>query len=460
MKSSALPISQSLETLSAYRARHGDLQGSTSALCRWHGRQIGGVDCTLRSHPDLTASTQSGSFNQESRRQSGQQCQLQKMVAPGPGATKLAENTVARDTIDLTRLQQALRKELYLGSGCEGAGKSLAAKRLIKKMVDQFVKSADLEGVSAEHGSDRASPLLSEFTKSAEGERLYRKAVAANLVRLESFVRKAGVNINHQDPKTGDTPLMLAVRHNHWAMSGRLLEEGARATIKNHHGSHLLAMLFQKRCSEDLSASEHIDLVTKMLATQSCHQIFRKDHFDSLGDFAFSMAAYCGDVRLCKAILETFPDLVIEFKHRRIVDKTLMNVVGGSTHTSNVPALLAVIRYLMTIDHNGTCLVDMNTRTLKGETFLMQAVLNGKYSIVDRLLEYPEVRKTINEQSFSEPKWTAYTYALQKKKKDIMKLLVRHGAIEHRLPTLDQAPEAPGRGAGRCIISCVPGCHV
>ncbi len=381
-------------------------------------------------------------------------------MVSGYRVAELAEDTVAQDTIDVARLQQALRKELYLGSGCEGAGKSPASKKLIKKMVDQFVKSADLEGVSAEHGNDRASPLLSEFTKSIEGERLYRKAVAANLGRLESFVRKAGVNINHQDPKTGDTPLMLAVRHNHWAMSGRLLEGGARAIIKNHHGSHLLAMLFQKRFSEELSASEHINLVTKMLATQSCHQIFRKDHFESLGDFAFSMAAYCGDVRLCKAILETFPDLVNEFKRRRVVERTLMNVVGGSTHISSVPALLAVIRYLMTIDQNGTRLVDMSARTLKGETFLMRAVLNGKYSIVDRLLEYPEVCKTINEQSFSEPKWTAYTYALQKKKKDIMKLLVRHGAIEHKLPTLGQALEAPGRRTGKCTIGCVPGCRV
>ena len=454
----AIPTSQSMQSLSSYVDNHCADDGEKRAAYRWHNRQIEGKVCEFYSHPNLsvpTADTSADLGTRTSEVLTDQQCYLPgavvcKLDAESDVSEAVVENRPTGVTLPHSsehQLKKALKNELYHGSGCVGRGSEAAAKKLINKAVSTFFKTADLDGVRPEHTVDRASPLLSEFTKSEAGKWLHRKAVAKNLVQLEGFVRKAGVNINHQCPKEGNTPVMTAVLHNRWEMVGSLLKAGASATVKNHHGNHLVVMLFQKWFEEKLPAAVHIDLIINMLTTQSRHQIAKRDLLEPLGAFTFSMSAYCGNVRLCKAILQEFPGLARDFRCNRVIDKTLMNVVGGSTHISSVPALLRVIRYLLTVeDEKGERLVDMSTKTPKGETFLIRAVLKGKYSIVEELLDDPAVRGTINAQTDSVQTWTAYTYAHQKQKSDIMRLLVRHGAHECKVPKSANTQEAQRRG--------------
>ena len=445
----ALPTSQSLQTFSNYvDSRCADDEDRRDAY-RWNFRQVEGRACAFYSHPNLTVPTADCSAELSARAaqvQTDQPCYLQDAAKCKLDAES-DEAVVEQQPAGVTHLPSgkhllkiALKKELYHGSGCVERGSDTAAKRWINKAVNTFFKTADLDGVGTERSVDRASPLLSEFTQSEAGAWLHRKAVARNLVQLESFVRKAGVNINHQCPKEGNTPLMTAVLHNRWEIAGSLLKAGASATVKNYHGNHLVAMLFQKWFEEKLPAAVHIDLIINMLTTQSRHQIAKRDLLEPLGEYTFTMSAYCGNVRLCKAILQKFPGLARDFRGNRVIDRTLMNVVNGSTHISSVPALLRVIRYLLTVaDEQGKRLVDMSTTTPKGETFLIRAVLKGKYSIVEELLDDPAVRSTINAQTNSVQKWTAYTYAHQKKKSDIMRLLVRHGADKCKVPKSSSA---------------------
>lgn len=452
----ALPTSQSLQTFPKYvDNRCADAEDRRDAY-RWNFRQVEGRAYAFYSHPNLSVPTADTSADHSSADLSAraaevltdQPCYLQdddvcKLDAESDASEAVVENQpvgVTHLPSSKHQLKIALKKELYHGSGCTGLGSEAAAKKWINKAVNTFFKTADLDGVRSDHPVDRASPLLSEFTQSKAGTWLHRKAVAKNLVQLESFVRKAGVNINHQCPKDGNTPLLTAVWHNRWEMAGSLLKAGASATVKNHHGNHLVSMLFQKWFEEKLPAAVHIDLIINMLTTQSRHQIEKRDLLEPLGAYTFAMSAYCGNVRLCKAILQKFPDLARDFRGNRVIDKTLMNVVSGSTHISSVPALLRVIRYLLTVaDEQGKRLVDMSTKTSNGETFLIRAVLKGKYSIVEELLDDPAVRSTINEQTMSKQKWTAYTYAHQKKKSDIMRLLVRHGADKCKVPKSSSA---------------------
>lgn len=462
----AVPTTQSLQTLSDYIANLCDDE-EKRAVCQWHGRQIGGGACSLYySHPNLSVPTEIPFTDLRARNPdvlSDQQYLLQgadtaELDAESVITEAIVENkpvVATHSCSGVSQLKKNLQKELYLGSGCERLGSKVATKRLINEAVNRFFKTVDLDGVRPEHSANKASPLLNEFTKSEAGERLYRKAVAANLVQLERFVRIAGVNINNKCPKTGNTPLLTAVLYHRWEMVATLLKAGASATVKNRHGNHLVVMLFQKWFEERLSVAVHIGLIINMLSTQSRHQILKRDLFEPLGAFTFTMSAYCGNVQLCRAILQAFPDLADDFRHNQVIDKTLMNVVSGSTHISSVPALLRVVRYLVTLeDQKGNRLVNVKTTTRDGETFLMRAVLKGDYSIVAELLDDPGIRGTINAQTFSEQKWTAYTYAHQKKKSDIMRLLVRNGALECKAPKSSRRNGQEEQGRGTRSFSC------
>ncbi len=352
----------------------------------------------------------------------------------------------------VSRLKEALQTELYFGSGCERLDRKVAPKKLIKQAVDRFFKTTDLDDVRPDHSVNRASPLLNEFTKSGAGEWLHRKAVAANLVQLEWFVRIAGVNINHQCAKTGNTPLLIAVLHHHWEIAGSLLKAGASPTIRNHHGNHLVVMLFQNWLKQRLPAAVHISLIIDMLSTQS-QQILKRDLLVPMGAFTFSMSAYFGHLSLCRAILQAFPELADIFRRDQVVEKTLMSVVSGSAYVSDVPALLRIIRYLITLENQeGNRLVDFTAKTLEGETFLIKAVLQGNYSIVAELLDEPGICHTINDQTLSGQ--SAYSFAHQAKKVDIMRLLDRKGAVAHKVPKSSGRRDREAQGRGLRGLGC------
>ncbi|WP_257266138.1 ankyrin repeat domain-containing protein [Endozoicomonas sp. ONNA2] len=108
--------------------------------------------------------------------------------------------------------------------------------------VADFCKNSTHDCSPLESGDQVQSAeqrLLQQFVRTKSGKRLYRKAVANNLVALERLLREAGVNINHQSSKSGNTPIMAAARSGHWAMVSLLLGEEASVNIQNKSNYHL-----------------------------------------------------------------------------------------------------------------------------------------------------------------------------------------------------------------------------
>ena len=452
----AVSATQSVQTVSGYLANHCDDE-EKRPVCHWREQQIGSGG---GSYSSQSQSVRTEIPFTDLRARDPQVLGDQQPRIPG-FATAESDFDVTDDNQPVvaihsrdsaSRLKKALQMELYFGSGCERLDRKAASKKLIKQAVDRFFKTADLDDIRPDHSINRASPLLNEFTKSGAGEWLHRKAVAAKLVQLEWFVRIAGVNINHRCAKTGNTPLLIAVLHHRWEIAGSLLRAGASPTIRNRHGNHLVVMLFQKWFEERLPVAVHISLIIDMLSTQS-EQILKRDLLVPLGAFTFSMSAYYGHLPLCRAILQAFPELADVFRRNHIVEKTLMNVVGGLAYIFSVPALLRVVRYLMTLENQeGKRLIDFTAKSLDGQTFLIKAVLKGNYSIVAELLDEPGICDTINNQTLSGQ--SAYSFAYQAKKADIMRLLDRNGAIVHKVP---KSSRRGGRGAqrrGLCGLGC------
>lgn len=443
--SPAVSATQSVQTVSGYLANHCDVE-ERHPVCHWREQQIssGGRSYSYQSLSVRTEIPFTDLRARDPQVLGDQQPWMQGFATVASDSTVTDDNqsiVAIHPRGSMSQLKKALQTELYFGSGCERLDRKVASKKLIKRAVDRFFKTADLDDVRPDHRVNRASPLLNEFTKSGAGEWLHRKAVAANLVQLEWFVRIAGVNINHRCVKTGNTPLLIAVLHHHWEIAGSLLKAGASPTIRNRHGNHLVVMLFQEWFEERLPVAVHISLIIDMLSTQS-QQILKRDLLVPLGAFTFTMSAYCGHLSLCRAILQAFPELADAFRRNQVVDKTLMSVVGGSAYIFSVPVLLRVIRYLVTLENQeGKRLVDFTAKTLDGETFLIKAVLKGNYSIVAELLDEPGICDTINDQTLSGQ--SAYSFAHRAKKADIMRLLDRHGAVAHKVP------KSSRRGASR-----------
>jgi ankyrin repeat protein len=72
-------------------------------------------------------------------------------------------------------------------------------------------------------------------------------AVSQNDKQKISQLLDAGTSINSVDPKTGNTPLHIAVLHNHITLCRFLLEHGAEPTAKNNNGETAHAIVLSKR---------------------------------------------------------------------------------------------------------------------------------------------------------------------------------------------------------------------
>ena len=75
--------------------------------------------------------------------------------------------------------------------------------------------------------------ILDWFAKGKHGEQLYRRAIASGDREVASFLRKAHVNINQPDKKTGDTPLILAARIHDAVTVKELLIANASVSARN-----------------------------------------------------------------------------------------------------------------------------------------------------------------------------------------------------------------------------------
>ena len=75
--------------------------------------------------------------------------------------------------------------------------------------------------------------ILDWFAKGKHGEQLHRRAIANGDREVASFLRKAHVDVNQPDEKTGDTPLILAARIHDAVTVKELLNANATVSARN-----------------------------------------------------------------------------------------------------------------------------------------------------------------------------------------------------------------------------------
>ncbi|MGO0307772.1 ankyrin repeat domain-containing protein [Endozoicomonas acroporae] len=388
-----------------------------------------------------------------------------------PGGVKLADRTTAENSNMTSRLTNVvlqtsrgketlsnkvlLERMLLAEDPCSetqlktslGFFKKFKQDRLVKKAVSDFFKNSN-------HFSPvdlvcdalpQAEQLMATFVQTQSAQRLYRKAVANNLVNLESILRKAGVDINYQSPKSGNTPIMAAARAKHWEMVSLLLDKKTCVDTHNKSDYHLLEIIFCARDKKKITDKQQYDLTLKVLKRQPDARIKVAQGKEEmlLALYAFKYAISEKNWQLCDALLEQNEFLVTELQQEPIRSKIIMDVVTGYYDRPITTKYLANLK-----NSKGQPLLNLNCKTARGETLLMLALKGGKSQTVISLLSTPGGVQNINDtvyfESRSPHRWSAYTYAHYYSEyyqnRYLLNLLERCGASPIRASCLKKRP--------------------
>ncbi|MBO9495917.1 hypothetical protein J7438_17775 [Thalassotalea sp. G20_0] len=354
------------------------------------------------------------------------------------GGVKLADRTTAENSNMTSRLKNVLlqtsrgketlsnkvllERILLAEDPCSetqlktslGFFKQYKQDRLVKKAVNDFFKnSTHFSPVDLVCDAlPQAEQLLDAFVQTQSTQRLYRKAVANNLVNLESILRKAGVDINHQSLKSGNTPIMAAARAKHWEMVSLLLDKKTCVDTHNKSDYHLLEIIFCARDKKKITDQQQYELTLKVLQRQPDARIKVAQGKEEmlLALYAFKYAISEKNWPLCDALLEQNECLVTELQQEPIRSKIIMDVVTGYYDRPITTKYLANLK-----NSKGQPLLNLNCKTARGETLLMLALKKGKTQTVRSLLKTPGALQNINDtvyfQSKNPNRWSAYTYA-------------------------------------------------
>lgn len=322
--------------------------------------------------------------------------------------------------------------------------KVVASRKLIEEAVNNlFQLLKKTEGLPTNSGPNGFDHLLGQLAKSPSGEKLYRKAVAGNMSGIEYLLRSAGVNINHQSKKSGNTPLIAAVLNHHWDMVSTLIEAGAAASATNKTGQHVLQLLFKYRLDK-IDDVQHQDLIIKILAKQKDNKKIKLSDGDiSLSVYAFRQAATIGHLPLLNKLLYRTPNTMDELKRNGEAKEVL--ILLATSHAN----LSQVVKHLLDVkDRNGCRVFNPDCRGRSGRTLLMIAAKYRKCETMRVLLEDSTVVAKINEGILiNGKKWTAYTYAHSQGSMNMMQQLANKGAEKIKAPRQPGSDSYPTSGS-------------
>ncbi|WP_257296510.1 ankyrin repeat domain-containing protein [Endozoicomonas sp. YOMI1] len=335
-------------------------------------------------------------------------------------AETVNDSSVCSRSSDGSKLREQLKRLLdhsLLQSYVEtnpGFLQKLKLDGLVKKALHDFFKNSTYHfpPVISVNDQVQAEQLLNWFAQSEPGRRLYRKAVANNLVAVERLLRGAGVDINHQSTKSGNTPIMAAALANHWTMVSLLLDANASVDKQDESGLHLLDLIFCARRNYRITGEQQHTLTLKALQNQPDAQIkvAQGSTTKLLSLHAFQHAVKRNCFLLCNALLQENAPLVSALKQYQTGSQLIMNVV------SDYRDLATATTYLLNLkDSKGQRLFNLNCKTQYGETLLILAAQKGNTNTMRALLKAPGGGQNINDsvvtKGLSPIRWTAYTYA-------------------------------------------------
>lgn len=310
------------------------------------------------------------------------------------------------------------------------------SRSLINQALSQFFqslkKTEKTEGLSENRTVvDPMGDLLKQFAKSPYGERLYRKSAAENLVAIESLLRTASVNIDHQSKKSGNSPLIAAVLGCHWDMASTLINSGAKANTLNKKGQHVLRLLFQAEPGKMIDDNQRNELIVQVLKQQSDNRTIElPGGAMHLSVYAVKQAALSRNIPLLNRILHEIPLVTNELGQNMQAQEILRSLVTSSENLSSV------VEYLLNVKtSSGTKVFNPGFRTMEGDTPLMLAAKRRKYLTMKVLLNDPVVLGNINQTRCDmQRKWSAYTYVDQYNNTEMLKLLREKGAAIYPAP--------------------------
>ena len=309
------------------------------------------------------------------------------------------------------------------------------AVKLTREAVNKFFKTfKKTESKSTDFGVvNLTDDLLNLFAQSPFGERLFRKSAAENLVGIESLLRSAGVNIDHQSKKSGNSPLIAAALGCHWNMVSTLIDAGARANLLNKRYQHVLQLIFQAMSDKTIDKNQHDQLIMKILQQQGDSKItVWPNRTISLSIFAVREAALRANILMLDRLLREIPLLIDALKQNMEAKEVLRLLVTSSDNLS------PVIRHLLKVkDRYGKQVFNL-AFTSMGDTPLMLAAGCRKYYTMKLLLDYPEVVRRINHYKIHRGiRWSAFTYLHQQNNFEMMGLLLSKGAKRYNAPPPD-----------------------
>ena len=311
-------------------------------------------------------------------------------------------------------------------------------KKLIEQSVNQYVKTLNLAKClsTTELNEQRWLELLDGFVKSPQGERLYRKAVASNMAGIEKLLRGAGVNIDHQSSKSGNTPLIATALNNHWDMVLTLIDAGARPDMLNKDEQHILGLIFEDSSKKKIDNDQRNNYVVKILKQHGGKTITVVNKAQSISGYAAKLAALRGDINLLKLLVNEVPRLGRDLELHHDGQKILVLLVTSDENLSEV------VRYILRAKYsNGASVFNPYFKTTRGDTPLMLAAKYRKLYTMQVLLEDPNVRKGINHtRRYGGKLWSAYTYAHSQNDGKMMRLLLEKGASNKYLAPPPPSP--------------------
>lgn len=269
--------------------------------------------------------------------------------------------------------------------------------------------------IAGQDGVASDKEIFTWFITGKHGPKLHRRAIIIQDMEVETFLRESGVNINHQDEKTGDTPLILAARAHLSNLVKTLVTLEVNLDEKNTYGNDAIQEAIISADKTDYrNDSMHETIKCLLESGADVKQKPANDRHYSLREYAITKTEY----RTAKLMIDHSRDKISRF---------LMADLINTNHPDNAD----IIRYLYQSNF-----FTGDERVNKSKmTALMLACKNQNAPYVTALLEHPgtkvetTVTLPIRNGEFQFDKYhTAYSFAAKQKESQCAQILVDHGA--------------------------------
>ena len=257
--------------------------------------------------------------------------------------------------------------------------------------------------------------IFNWFITGKHGSKLHRRAIVNHDMEVETFLRESGVNINHQDEKTGVTPLILAASEHLPNLVKALVNHGANLNTKNVWGNDAIQeAIISADYTNYRNDSMHETIKCLLENGADVNQKSANARRYSLREYAITRT----ELRTAKLMIDHSTDGISKF-----VMADLIN--------TNHPDNAEIIRYLYETNFF-TGAERINNRKM---TALMLACENQNASYVNALLEQPGTKLEATTilpirkgECYFNKYHTAYSFAAKRKESQCAQILVDRGA--------------------------------